>query len=234
MKSFAALTLAAAVTAATLSVPTAANACGMSVSLSEPARKQEVKPNPLLEVAAAERALEQNQPTVAARKILVAFPGVRAEEAGRDPIRTRALRVFALAAVRADGNLALGGEQTWTRGANLEWALQALREIDQKRPNDPSLQADLGEAMSHLPRTKAEAFKVLDGLAQKDLMGSPQAYAALSRLRAERGDASGAALAMRRCEGMTAVPALCVTAPKVAAAPTPAVKAPSGMLAARD
>ena len=211
MKSFAvaSFTLAASVSVALL-VPGSAAACGMSVRMAPMNEHEEVRrPNPVIEVAHAEKSLEQNQPLVAARQILGSFPGVRAEVAGKDPLRTRALRVFALAAVRADGKLPLGGAQTWTRSANLEWAVQALCEIDQQRPNDPALRADLGEAMARLPHTKAEAFKVLDGLAQKELMGSPSAYAALSRLRAEKGDTSGATLAMKRCEGMAPSPAIC-------------------------
>ncbi len=211
-------------------VPSAASACGMSVRLA-PTEQVRVKPSPVLEVAAAEKLLEQGQPVVAARKVLASFSSIRGEEAGKDPLKTRALRVFALAAVRADGNLALGGNQTWTRVANLEWAVQSLREIDQKRPNDPAVQADLGEALARLPHTKAEGFKILDGLAQKDLMGSPAAYAALSRLRAEKGDTPGAALAMKRCEGMAASPAVC-GATKTAAA-DPRSTSVTALLAAR-
>lgn len=194
-----------------------AHACGMSVRL---APEEQAKPTPVQEVAAAERLLDAGQPGLAAKKIFATYANVRAEEAGKDPLRTRALRVFALAVARADGTVALRERETWSRNANLEWAAQALREIDQKRPNDPSVQADLGEALSHLGYAKNEAFKILDGLAQKDLVGSPSAYAVLSRLRAERGDAGGAALAMKRCEGMATTPAICGTT-KTAAVTAP-------------
>lgn len=230
--------LAAALTVASLAAPTPARACGMSVNLAQPMRpRKEVKPppSPILEVAAAERALDQNQPLTAATKVLAMFPGVRALEGGRRPLETRALRVFALAVVRADGNLPGAVGQGWTRAANLEWAVQSLKEIDASRPNEPSLQADLGEAMAHLPHLRGQALTMLDKLAQKDLMGSPQAYAALSRLRAERGDATGAAVAMKRCEGMAATPSVCaVPAGKVAAAAPQAASKTAGMLASRD
>jgi len=212
-----AVSLTALVASSLAFVPGRALACGMSVRMEA---VPDEKPSPVQEVAAAEKLIDQGQPLVAARKILASFPGVRAQEAGKDPLRTRALRVFALAAVRADGTLALGGQQTWTRSANLAWAAQALREIDAKRPNDPALQADLGEALARMPHTKAEGFKILDGLAQKDLMGSPSAYAALSRLRAEKGDTSGAAVAMKRCEGMATSPAVCGATKTAAAQPT--------------
>lgn len=230
--------LAAALTVASLAAPTQARACGMSVNLAQPIHPQkEVKPppSPILEVAAAERALEQNQPIVAASKVLAMFPGVRALESGRRPLETRALRVFALAVVRADGNLPGAAGLGWTRAANLEWAVQSLKEIDASRPNEPSLQADLGEAMAHLPHLRGQALAMLDKLAQKDLMGSPQAYAALAGLRAERGDATGAAVAMKRCEGMAATPTVCaVPAGKVAAAAPQAASKTAGMLASRD
>lgn len=238
MKTFVPVAVAAALLSSGTLAVSHADACGMSVRLAPP-KVQEAKPNPVFEVAAAERALEQNQPLLAARKIVSAFPQVRAEEAGRDPLGTRALRVLALAAVRADGNLSLGGAQSWSRSANLQWALQSLREIDQKRPNDPALRADLGEALARFPHTQDEAFKVLDGLAKKDLMGSPHAYAALGRLRADRGDTEGAALAVKRCEGMAQTPSVCAPPPasqgvvppsKTAANQTPAI----GLLAARN
>ncbi len=210
MNKLAAFAIAAA-TLTTALAPGYASACGMSVRMARPvpAERKAPPPSPVLLVAEAERVLDAGQPVAAARKILATFPSVRSEEAGKDPLRTRALRVFALAMVRADGNVPLGGEQTWARNANLEWAAEALREIDAKRPNDPALQADMGEALARLPRAKDEAFKLLDGLAQKDLMGSPQAYAALSRLRAGKGDNDGASLAMKRCEAMAHSPALC-------------------------
>ena len=235
MKSFAVVApfVSALAVSLALLAPGEAAACGMSVRLAPIEPQQNVKPSPVMEVAAAEKALDQNQPLIAARKILGSFPTVRAEEAGKDPLRTRALRVFALAAVRADGGLALGGNQTWTRTANLEWAVQALREIDQKRPNDPALQADLGEALAMLPHTTAEAFGLLDGLAQKDLMGSPSAYAALSHLRAEKGDANGATVAMKRCEGMAQTPAVCVQPAKTAAV-VPVAPLHMTMLASRQ
>lgn len=239
MQSHSAFALAAAaLTVLSLAAPTPASACGMSVNLAVRPAKQKAKPapSPVLEVAAAEHALEQAQPLVAARKVLAVFPGVRSVEGGRRPLETRALRVFALAVVRADGDLPAAVGQGWTRAANLEWAVQSLKEIDASRPNEPSLQADLGEAMAHLPRMRGQALTTLDKLAQKDLMGSPQAYAALSRLRAERGDSTGAAVAMKRCEGMAATPSVCAapSAKLAAAAPERAAVTTQGMLASRN
>ena len=52
-------------------------------------------------------------------------------------------------------------------------------------------------------------------------MGSPHAYAALAKLRAEKGDSSGAEAAIKRCEEMSKVPGVCKPA-----SPSKAVAAP--------
>src|SRR5262249_55359103 len=107
----------------------------------------------------------------------------------------------------------------WTTNANLEWAIASLREIDEKRPNDPTVQADLGEALSHVSHGQDEALKVLGGLAQKDLMGSPFAYRALAELRTNKGDYAGAEAAIKRCEEMSKVPGVCKPAAPKNSAP---------------
>jgi hypothetical protein len=189
---------------------TNANACGMSIRMDSTPQK----PTPVQEIARAEKALEGGQNVVAAKAVLANFSRVRTATAGANPLETRALRVFALAVVRSNGTVTeksagLGQSNEWTPTANLEWAVQALREIDAKRPNDPSVQADLGEALSKLPHGQGEALTILQGLAQKDLMGSPHAYAALAKLRSDKGDLSGAEAAVKRCEEMSKTPGMC-------------------------
>ncbi|MBX3191513.1 MAG: hypothetical protein KF819_31245 [Labilithrix sp.] len=187
-----------------------AGACGMSIRMDPTPQR----PTPVQEIARAEKALEGGQNLAAAQAVLGSFPRVRNVTAGQNPLETRALRVFALALVRSEGtadekkaHVAVTGE--WTPKANIEWAVQALREIDQKRPNDPTVQADLGEALSKLPHGQAEARKILQALAQKDLMGSPHAYAALAKLHTQSGDAAGAQAAIKRCEEMSKTPGVC-------------------------
>jgi len=195
-----------------------AQACGMSVRMDPTPQR----PTPVQEIARAEKALEGGQNLAAAQAILGSFPRIRTATAGANPLETRALRVFSLAVVRSDGTVdekkarvASANGNDWTPKANLEWAVQALREIDAKRPNDPTVQADLGEALSKTAAGQAEALKLLQGLAQKDLMGSPHAYAALAKLRTQNGDSAGAEAAIKRCEEMSKTPGVCKSpAPK--------------------
>ena len=136
------------------------------------------------------------------------------------PERTRSRRARSACSrsrvVRSDGavdekkaHVASANGIEWTPKANLEWAVQSLREIDAKRPNDPTVQADLGEALSKTATGQAEALKLLQGLAQKDLMGSPHAYAALAKLRTAERRLAGAEAAIKRCEEMSKTPGVC-------------------------
>jgi hypothetical protein len=199
-----------------------ASACGMSIRMDPTPQK----PTPVQEIARAEKALEGGQNAVAAKAVLGNFPRIRVATAGQNPLETRALRVFSLTVVRSSGavnekSAGVTSPVEWTPNANLEWAVQALREIDAKRPNDPTVQADLGEALSKLPHGQTEALQILQGLAQKDLMGSPYAYAALAKLRSDKGDSAGAEAAIKRCEEMSKSPGVCKPAtPSKPSAPT--------------
>jgi hypothetical protein len=69
-------------------------------------------------------------------------------------------------------------------------------------------QVDLGEALSRLPETRDEARKILEPLAQQDLIGSDHAYARLVRIGSTleiRG------LAFQRCRTITTEQSLCWT-----------------------
>jgi len=184
------------------------------------------------EIARAEKALEGGQALTAAQAVLANFPRIRSVTAGANPLETRALRVFSLAIVRSDGTVdekkarvASANGMEWNPKSNLEWAIQSLREIDEKRPNDPTVQADLGEALSKTASGQAESLKILQGLAQKDLMGSPHAYAALAKLRTEKGDSAGAEAAIKRCEEMSKTPGICKPAAPSAPSNKPVVAA---------
>jgi hypothetical protein len=182
-----------------------AKACGMSVRLEQ----LDVKPTPVQEIASAERALEGGNNAYAATIVARTFPNFRSITAGNDALQTRALRVMALAVVRTNGDTARAGG--WTQATNLAWAAESLKEINDKRANDPTVQADLGEAYSKIPSKQGEALEILGKLADKDLMGSPNAYAALAKLRSDKGDTNGSAQALKRCEEMTTNPNTCKT-----------------------
>lgn len=207
---FVAVALAIVPAAFAVTYSTDASACGMSVRLDPTPQK----PTPVQEIARAEKSLENGSNLQAAQAILGTFPRIRVATAGSNPLETRALRVFALAVVRSNGEInekkaGVFSSSEWKPTANLEWAAQALREIDQKRPNDPTVQADLGEALAKLPANQPEAMKLLGGLAQKDLMGSPHAYAALAKMKSEKGDSAGAEAAIKKCEEMSKNPGIC-------------------------
>lgn len=190
-----------------------ASACGMSVRLDP----TPAKPSPVQEIAKAEKALESGQNVDAAKTVLATYPRIRVATAGSNPLETRALRVFALSLVRSDGtadekkaHMPATGE--WLPKSNIAWAVQALKEIDTARPNDPTVQADLGEALAKTPEGQKEAMTKLAALAEKDLMGSPHAYAALAKMKETAGDTSGAQAAIKRCEEMTKTPGVCKVA----------------------
>jgi hypothetical protein len=170
--------------------PSIANACEEAVRI--------VQPSPAQMVASAEKVIEVS-PNESARVVLRNFPMIHMSASTEDPVRTRARRVLAIAIVRTNG----AADKSYTPAAALEWAVQALRDIDQKRKNDPAVQADLGEALAKTEKGKAEALTILTKLADKDLVGSPHAYAALATLKQEKGDAAGAQAAMTKCKEMS-------------------------------
>lgn len=99
------------------------------------------------------------------------------------------------------------------RAANLAWSIETLRKLNVARPNDPALQAELGEALARTPSGQDEAFQIPGGLAASDLMGSAHGYAALARLRSAKGDAAGSADASERCRAMATAASICPAAP---------------------
>jgi hypothetical protein len=165
-------------------------------------------------VAQAEQALRNGRAVAAAGSILRMFPEIHRTKDTKDPLVNRAFRVLAMAAVRADGALKIDKEiprelsGTWRgatvkeRQANLEWSISALRRLNERRQNDPALQSDLGEALSKVDAHGAEALTILGDLGDKDLIASPEGYAALAHLRARTGDTEKRDAAAKKCETM--------------------------------
>lgn len=200
-------------------------------AMEEPTPKPQ---NVAAQIAAAEQDLENGNFANAAATVLRNFPAIRNAAAGTDPLQNRSLRIMALASTRTDGALTSGswrGTNDAEKRASLTWSVNALRGLNALRKNDASLQADLGEALARAPGGQTEAMQILSKLASEDLIGSPQAYAALATLRLAAGDSNGSAEAVKKCSAMTTTPNIC--APKKVAAPQPA-NPPSKPVAAAD
>lgn len=196
--------------------PADANACGGEVY-------REMDSNTSL-VAQSESLLQQGQYNKAIAKAVQAYPALKIIKPGTLHLTDRGLRIIALASVRADGGISGGNFKATEKAANLEWSIAALRGLNAQRANNPSLQTDLGEALSKVPAYHAEASKLLEDLAAKDLVTSAEGYAALAKLRAEAGNAAGREEALKRCENMTKNAKVCA-APE--ASPPPAAEAPT-------
>ena len=70
---------------------------------------------------------------------------------------------------------------------------------------------DLAEALAKVDSHKAEARGILEKLAKKDLIASPEGYAVLADLRQKAGDAKGQKLALQRCAAMATSQNVCRT-----------------------
>lgn len=172
-------------------------------------------------VARAEKVMQEGKYVAAAGMILRMFPEIQQIRTAKDPMISRALRTLALATVRADGALpvdaevphelrgAWAGKTADDRRQNLEWAAGAIRRVSEARKDDPAVQTDLGEALAKLGGQKDQAKKLLAELSEKDLLASPEGYAALARLHAEAGDSSGRDAAAKRCQAMAKSPDAC-------------------------
>jgi hypothetical protein len=165
------------------------------------------------QLTASEVALGGGKEAKAVEGVLRFFPKARAETRladrgpgrGIDKTAARAQRLVAVAVVRTEGLLAVSdafpSATAGDRRENLQWAIGILRAFA-KVSDGPAVQTDLGEALSKLPETRDEALAILDGLAKKDLVTSPQGYAALAELRLAAGDRAGHEAAMKKFERM--------------------------------
>lgn len=165
-------------------------------------------------VARAEKALGKGQHAAAAAMIVRMMPHSKNLKAKSSPLVARALRVLAVATARNNGALPVSKEVpsyaagTWfgktekDRAQNLEWSIATLRSINTIKKDDPAVQTELAEALATVDSHQAEAKEILEKLAQKDLIASPEGYAALARLRSQAGDAEGQKVALKRCESM--------------------------------
>ena len=176
-----------------------ASACGTAI--------REVVDNHAMLVSSAEKQLNDGKFEAAAAEVSNAFPGLKLWKPGTGPLADRGLRILAMAVARKNGGLTVGAfqgvERRSRRPDNLEWSVATLRGLNAKRPNNPALETDLGEAMSKVEKYRPEAQAILGKLADKDLLASAEGYAALAKLKANAGDANGREAALKRCAAMT-------------------------------
>lgn len=162
----------------------------------------------------SEKELQEGKYLPSAARVIRMFPDLQRAKLGVDPKIDRAYRILAVATARAGGALNIEKELvesirgTWIgksekdRAANLTWAVASMRRLNEVKKDDPALQTELGEVLARVDGHQDEARELLGKLAQKDLIASPEGYAALAMLHAKAGDTAGREAAMRKCTAM--------------------------------
>jgi hypothetical protein len=146
-------------------------------------------------IAEAERLVENGRYFTATILVHHEFPAMR--DWGHDwtlgGLEARAARIMAVSVMRMNGALTLGtpwrGWNAKLQNEQLEWSVAMLQQLDRKDADtagDPRIESYLGEAMSKLPARRADALALLESLAAKDLIVTPQALVVLTELRATR------------------------------------------------
>jgi hypothetical protein len=173
-------------------------------------------------VAQAEKALANGNRLAAAASVLRMMPHIKSLKSKPGSLVARAERVLAVALSRSRGALPVAAEVpaevlgSWrgaTRddsAANLAWSVAVLKHQSESKSDDVGLKTDLAEAMAGTPEHRAAARAILEDLAKRDLIASPEGYAALASLRSQSGDTDGQKLALKRCEAMAKSQDACV------------------------
>lgn len=173
-------------------------------------------------VAQAEKNLAAGNRLAAAASVIRMIPHIKTLKSKPGSLVGRAERVLAVALSRSQGALPVGAEVpldvlgSWQgskaddAAANMAWSVQVLQRQAQAKADDVSLKTDLAEAMARLPEHRDAARTILEDLAKRDLIASPEGYAALASLRSQSGDADGQKLALKRCEAMAKSQDACV------------------------
>lgn len=210
------LLVAAGFVACTSVAPRSAEACGGGDWEFVPA--VDVRPQGL---DASEKELQEGNYISSAARVIRMFPELKRVKLGANPLIDRAYRVLSLATARAGGALAAEKElPAWLQSswlgktekdqrANLSWAVASMRRLNEVKKDDPALQTELGEVLARVDAHQDEARELLGKLAEKDLVASPEGYAALAMLRAKAGDTAGREAALRKCEAMAKTPSAC-------------------------
>jgi hypothetical protein len=173
-------------------------------------------------VAQAEKTLQGGNRLAAAASVIRMIPHIKSLKAKPGSLVGRAERVLAVALSRSQGALPVASEVpseflgSWQgskegeSAANMAWSVQVLKRQADAKSDDVALKTDLAEAMARLPEYRAEARTILEDLAARDLIASPEGYASLAALRSQSGDTNGQKLALQRCEAMAKSQDACV------------------------
>jgi hypothetical protein len=174
-------------------------------------------------VLEAEKSVAKGNYVAAAGSVVRMMPHLKTLDAKRDPLVARAERVLAVAIERSNGKLALEqevpreylghwlGKSQLDQAKNMAWSVSTLRRQLTIKQDDPGVQTELGEALSKLDDGAEEARTLLESLASRDLVATPEGYKALAQLRLQKGDQAGQQLAMKRCESMATSSKVCET-----------------------
>jgi len=145
-------------------------------------------------LSAAEYHLHYDRAQTATRFVLMYSPRIRSKKLGKNILINRALRLMAVSVARLNGDfIAHRGNKDWPnkteadRAGNLSWAIDTLQKLSKAKPDDPSLQTDLGEVLAKRPKHRAQAAKMLRSLEKRDLLTSAHGYRALAKLRRSAG-----------------------------------------------
>ena len=172
-------------------------------------------------VLEAEKSVAKGNYVAAAGSVVRMMPHLKTLDAKRDPLVARAERVLAVAIERSNGKLALEqevpreylghwlGKSQLDQNKNMAWSVSTLRRQLTIKQDDPGVQTELGEALSKLDGGSEEARTLLESLASRDLVATPEGYKALAQLRLQNGDQVGQQLAMKRCESMAPSSKVC-------------------------
>ena len=177
-------------------------------------------------VAEAEKTLAAGNYLAAAGSVVRMMPHIATLPLKGDALTARAARILAVAIAREGGTLALEqevpaevlghwlGKTKGDQAKNLAFSVDTLRrelKLGEATPQkgDPGLMTELGEALSKVDSGQDEARALLESLAARDLVASPQGYRALAELRSQKGDEAGQKLAMKRCENMASDSKVC-------------------------
>ena len=173
-------------------------------------------------VAQAEKALSSGKHLAAAASVIRMMPHIKTLKSKPGTLVARAERVLAVALSRAHGALPVASEVprevlgAWQGSAegeavsNVAWSVEVLRRQASGKNEDVALKTDLAEALARVPEHRAEARTLLEDLAKRDLIASPEGYAALAMLRSQSGDQNGQQLALKRCEAMAKSQDACI------------------------